>query len=86
MGHLALPHEHPGPLRHIRLLDVYSALSALQNVTPHTFRRTVANGSKRLPAYIIAPVSITKANYKQLFNGYLKRSEVCRGEYRKFCK
>jgi D-xylose transport system substrate-binding protein len=46
---------------------------------------TVANGSQRLPAFIIPPVSITKANYKQLFNGYLKRSEVCRGEYAKFC-
>jgi len=47
---------------------------------------TVPNKGKRLPAFIIAPVSITKANYKQLFNGYLKRSEVCRGEYAKFCK
>ena len=47
---------------------------------------TVANGSKRLPAYIIAPVSITKANYKILFNGYLKRSQVCVGQYAKFCK
>ena len=36
------------------------------------------NGSKRLPAYIIPPVSITKANYKQLFNGYLKKSEGLR--------
>ena len=47
---------------------------------------TVANKGKRLPAYIIPPVSITKANYKILFNGYLKRSNVCRGEYAKFCK
>jgi D-xylose transport system substrate-binding protein len=47
---------------------------------------TVKNGSKNLPAFIIPPVSITKANYKQLFNGYLKRSEVCRGEYRRFCR
>src|SRR5918994_1980597 len=47
---------------------------------------TVANGSKRLPAFIIPPVSITKANYKQLFNGYLKRSDVCVGAYAKFCK
>jgi hypothetical protein len=32
-------------------------------------------------------VSITKANYKILFrDGYLKRSNVCRGEYAKFCK
>jgi D-xylose transport system substrate-binding protein len=47
---------------------------------------TVPNKGKRLPAYIIPPVSITKANYKILFNGYLKRSNVCRGEYAKFCK
>ena len=47
---------------------------------------TVKNGGKNLPAFIIPPVSITKANYKQLFNGYLKRSEVCRGEYRQYCR
>ena len=46
---------------------------------------TVKNGSKLLPAFIIPPVSITKANYKQLFNGYLKRSEVCIGTYKKYC-
>ena len=48
---------------------------------------TVKNGSKRLPAYIIPPQSITKANYKVLFTAkYLKRGEVCRGEFAKFCK
>jgi D-xylose transport system substrate-binding protein len=47
---------------------------------------TVQNGSKKLPAFIIPPVSITKANYQQLFNGYLKKSEVCRGAYRQYCK
>jgi ABC-type xylose transport system substrate-binding protein len=46
---------------------------------------TVANGSKRIPAYIIPPVSINKANYTQLFNGYLKRTDVCWGAYAKFC-
>jgi len=47
---------------------------------------TVANGSKRLPAYIIAPVSITKANYKILFSaGYLKKSDICVGAYAKYC-
>ena len=45
------------------------------------------NGTKVLPAFIIPPVSITKANYKHaLQDGYLKKSEVCRGEYRKYCK
>jgi D-xylose transport system substrate-binding protein len=47
---------------------------------------TVPNKGKRLPAYIIPPVSITKANYKVLFNGYLKKSNVCRGDYAKYCK
>ena len=47
---------------------------------------TVDNKGKRLPAYIIKPVSITKANYKILFNGYLKRSKVCIGIYKKYCK
>jgi D-xylose transport system substrate-binding protein len=46
---------------------------------------TVKNGSKNLPAFIIAPVSINKANYKQLFNGYLKKSNVCKGEFKKYC-
>jgi len=46
---------------------------------------TVKNGSKTLPAFIIKPVSITKVNYKQLFNGYLKKSKVCVGEFKKYC-
>ncbi|MBA2461586.1 MAG: substrate-binding domain-containing protein [Actinobacteria bacterium] len=48
---------------------------------------TVKNGSKTLPAFIIPPQSITKANYKTLFTaGYLKRGNVCVGEFKKFCK
>ena len=48
---------------------------------------TVKNGAKKLPAFIIPPQSITKANYKTLFTaGYLKRSAVCVGEFKKYCK
>jgi D-xylose transport system substrate-binding protein len=61
-----------------------AAVALLKGQKPKT-TGTVANGSKQLPAYIIAPVSITKANYKQLFNGYLKKSKVCVGIYKKFC-
>jgi D-xylose transport system substrate-binding protein len=46
---------------------------------------TVKNGSKTLPAFIIKPVAITKTNYKQLFNGYLNKSKVCVGEFKKYC-
>ena len=47
---------------------------------------TVDNKGKRLPSYIIKPVAITKANYKVLFNGYLKKSKVCIGIYKQYCK
>lgn len=36
------PTNVQGRLRHIRQLDGYAGLSALQDVTPHSFRRTVA--------------------------------------------
>jgi D-xylose transport system substrate-binding protein len=36
---------------------------------------------------LLTPVWITKKNYKLLFReGFLKRSQVCRGQYAKFCK
>jgi D-xylose transport system substrate-binding protein len=36
---------------------------------------------------LLTPVWITKANYKLLFKeGFLKRSQVCNGQYKKFCK
>jgi D-xylose transport system substrate-binding protein len=39
------------------------------------------------PAILIAPQSITKANYKLLFtSGFLKKSDVCNGTYAKYCK
>ena len=47
---------------------------------------TVANGKKREPAYIIAPQSITKSNWKQLVTAnYLKRGDICNGAYTKYC-
>jgi D-xylose transport system substrate-binding protein len=65
--------------------SVAAAIALLQGKKPAT-TGTVKNGSKNLPAYIIPPVAITKSNYKQLFNGYLKRSAVCTGTYKQYCK
>ena len=43
--------------------------------------------SKGKPAYLIPVSSITKANYTRLFrDGVLKRSEVCSGDYKQYCK
>ena len=44
-------------------------------------------GSKKTPTVLLPVTSITKANYTRLFkDGFLKRSEVCIGEYKKYCK
>ena len=62
-----------------------AAVAILRGQKPKT-TGTVDNKGKRLPAFIIPPVTITKANYKVLFtSGYLKRSKVCVGQYRRFC-
>ena len=46
--------------------------------------RTARRSSRRL---VIPPVSITKANYKRLFKDkFLKKSDVCTGAYKKYCK
>jgi D-xylose transport system substrate-binding protein len=38
-------------------------------------------------AYLIPPQSITKANYKLLFtSGFLKKKDVCNGDYAQYCK
>jgi D-xylose transport system substrate-binding protein len=71
--------------RKLATASAAAAIALTKGGTPKT-TGTVKNGSKTLPAYIIPPVSITKANYEQLFNGYLKKSDVCVGVYKKFCK
>ena len=44
------------------------------------------NGSKKEPTVGLPVVSITKANYTRLFKeGWLKKSEVCIGEFAQFC-
>jgi D-xylose transport system substrate-binding protein len=40
-----------------------------------------------MPSIILKPVWITTKNYKLLFKeGFLKKSQVCKGIYRKYCK
>jgi D-xylose transport system substrate-binding protein len=72
-----------------RKLGTVAAQAAVALLKGQTPKQTgfVDNKGKKLPAYIIKPVSITKANYKQLLTtGYLKRSKVCVGVYKKYCK
>ena len=45
------------------------------------------DGRRQVPSVLLTPVTITKKNYTLLFkDGFLKRGEVCRGQYRRYCK
>jgi D-xylose transport system substrate-binding protein len=45
------------------------------------------NGSKKEPTVALPVVSITKANYTRLFKDkWIKKSDVCVGEFAQFCK
>jgi D-xylose transport system substrate-binding protein len=71
-----------------RVLAKAAAKSAIQLLKGQklTTTGTVKNGSKREPAFIIPPVSITKANWRQLYTGgFLKKSDICNGVYKKYC-
>ena len=47
---------------------------------------SVANGSKREPAYIIPPVALYKNNWRKIYtSGYLKKSDICVGSFKKYC-
>jgi hypothetical protein len=48
---------------------------------------TRKNGSRNEPTLALPVVWITKANYTRLFTDkFLKKSDVCVGAFKKFCK
>jgi D-xylose transport system substrate-binding protein len=63
-----------------------AAVALLKGQKPKT--NTVRkNGSRNEPTYALPVVWITKANYTRLFTDkFLKKSDVCVGQYKKFCK
>jgi D-xylose transport system substrate-binding protein len=64
-----------------------AAAIALYNGKKPPSNTTRPNGKKKQPTFVIPVISITKANYTRLFRDkFLKRSEVCSGEFKKYCK
>ncbi len=61
-----------------------------QKVSLPAIAKTYKGGTQKVsgtPSVLLTPVWITKKNYKLLFaDGFLKRSQVCIGEYKKYCK
>ncbi len=63
-----------------------AAVALLRGKKPKV-NTTRPNGSKKEPTFVIPVTSITKANYTRLFRDkFLKRSDVCSGEYKQYCK
>jgi D-xylose transport system substrate-binding protein len=71
-----------------RILARVAAASAIQLLkgTPLKTTGTVPNGKLKEKAYIIPPVSLDKSNWKKIYtSGFLKKSDICTGVYKKFC-
>jgi D-xylose transport system substrate-binding protein len=63
-----------------------AAVALLKGTKPKT-TTTRKNGKVNEPTLALPVVWITKANYKRLFTDkFLKKSEVCIGEYAQYCK
>ena len=63
-----------------------AAVALIKGTTPKT-NTTRKNGSKSEPTLALPVVWITKANYKRLFTDkFLKKSDVCIGVYKQYCK
>jgi D-xylose transport system substrate-binding protein len=68
-------------LRGQKVTGINAYCDASKNVCSTT------RSSKAAPSLLIPPVTITKSNYKILFKDkFLKRSEVCVGKFKKYCK
>src|SRR3954471_5828451 len=74
-----------------RLLATKTAQAAIRiakGQKPPTTGFITTKGRSREPAYLIPPQSITKANWRLLITGavpYLKKADVCSGEFAKYC-
>jgi D-xylose transport system substrate-binding protein len=52
----------------------------------NTKGQTTNDGKRNVPSVLLTPVGITKNNWTLLISdGFLKKSEVCKGEYAQYC-
>src|SRR4029453_8956703 len=73
----------------VRILATKTAQAAVKiakGQKPPTTGFTTTKGRRKERASLIKPQSITKANWKILTaGGFLKRSDICSGEFKKYC-
>jgi D-xylose transport system substrate-binding protein len=73
-------------VRKLATATAKAAIAIVKGKKPPTTGFVKTKGRSREPAYLIPPQSITKANWKLLVTGgFLKRSEICTGEFKKYC-
>ena len=74
-------------VRKLAAATAKAAIAIAKGQKAPTTGKVKTKGRSLEPAYLIAPQSITKANYTLLFtSGFLKKGDVCNGSYKKYCK
>jgi D-xylose transport system substrate-binding protein len=74
-------------VRKLATATAQAAIKIVRGQKPPTTGTVKTKGRSTEPAYLIPPQSITKANWKLLVtSGFLKKSDICSGEFKKFCK
>jgi D-xylose transport system substrate-binding protein len=71
-----------------RILARVAAASAVSLLKGTTLKTTgsVPNGKLKEASYIIPPVALYKSNWTKIYtSGFLKKSDICTGAYKKFC-
>jgi D-xylose transport system substrate-binding protein len=73
-------------VRKLATVTAAAAVRIIKGQKPATTGTVKTKGRGPEPAYLIPPQSITKANWQILTrSGFLKRSEICSGEFRQYC-
>jgi D-xylose transport system substrate-binding protein len=72
--------------RKLAAVTAAAAIRIARGQKPRTTGTVRTKGRGLEPAYLIPPVQITKANWRQLItSGFYRRSEICSGEFRQYC-
>jgi D-xylose transport system substrate-binding protein len=73
-------------VRKLATATAAAAIRIIRGQRPPTTGTVRTKGRRPEPAYLIPPQTITKANWQILTrSGFLKRSEICSGEFRQYC-